>query len=126
MTLESAFTMDTSSIKYGAGVTREVGADMAGLGCKRVMVVTDARVAKSEAVAITLDALRKEGIDAVLFDRTRVEPTDQSFLEAIQFAVAGNFDGYVAVGGGSSMQICSPMSTRRSAKDSPCPVASNR
>ena len=103
MTLESAFTMDTSSIKYGAGVTREVGADMAGLGCKRVMVVTDARVAKSEAVAITLDALRKEGIDAVLFDRTRVEPTDQSFLEAIQFAVAGNFDGYVAVGGGSSI-----------------------
>ena len=103
MTLESAFTMDTSSIKYGAGVTREVGADMAGLGCKRVMVVTDARVAKSEAVAITLDALRKEGIDAVLFDRTRVEPTDQSFLEAIQFAVSGNFDGYVAVGGGSSM-----------------------
>jgi len=103
MTLETAFTMDTSSIKYGAGVTREVGADMAGLGCKRVMVVTDARVAKSEAAAITLDALRKEGIDAVLFDRTRVEPTDQSFLEAIQFAVAGNFDGYVAVGGGSSI-----------------------
>lgn len=33
----------------------------------------------------------------------RVEPTDQSFLDAIQFAVAGNFDGYVAVGGGSSI-----------------------
>ena len=25
MTLETAFTMDTSSIKYGSGVTREVG-----------------------------------------------------------------------------------------------------
>src|SRR5205823_14962686 len=43
------------------------------------------------------------GIDAVLFDRTRVEPTDTSFKDAIQFATAGNFDGYVAVGGGSSM-----------------------
>ncbi|MFN8439251.1 MAG: hydroxyacid-oxoacid transhydrogenase [Caldilineaceae bacterium] len=103
MTLETAFTMDTSSIKFGTGVTREVGADMANLGCKRVLVVTDPRIAKSETVAITLEALRNEGIDAVLYDRVRVEPTDQSFKDAIQFASEGNFDGYVAVGGGSSM-----------------------
>lgn len=102
-TWESAFTMDTSSIKFGPGVTREVGADMAALGCKRVLVVTDPRIARLDPVAITLEALRGEGIDAVLFDRTRVEPTDQSFKEAIQFAAKGNFDGYVAVGGGSSI-----------------------
>lgn len=103
MQLETAFTMDTSSIKYGPGVTREIGNDMATLGAKRVMVVTDPRVAKLDPVAVVLEALRKEGIDAVLYDRTRVEPTDQSFREAIDFAVAGNFDGYVAVGGGSAI-----------------------
>lgn len=103
MTLETAFTMDTSSIKFGVGVTREVGPDMAALGVKRVMVVTDPNLTHSEAVAVTLAALRAEGIDAVLFDRTRVEPTDASFKDAIQFAIDGNFDGYVAVGGGSSM-----------------------
>lgn len=100
---ETAFTMDTSSIKYGPGVTREVGADMAALGAKRVLVVTDPQLSQSEPVAITLAALRAEGIDAVLFDRTRVEPTDLSFKTAIQFAVDGQFDGYVAVGGGSSI-----------------------
>ena len=103
MQLETAFTMDTSSIKYGPGVTREIGNDMAALGAKRVMVVTDPRVAKLEPVAVVLEALHKEGIDAVLYDRTRVEPTDQSFKDAIQFATDGNFDGYVAVGGGSAM-----------------------
>ena len=103
MQFETAFTMDTSSIKYGPGVTREIGHDMAALGAKRVMVVTDPRLATLEPVAVVLEALRKAGIDAVLFDRTRVEPTDQSFQEAIDFAVAGNFDGYVAVGGGSAM-----------------------
>ncbi len=100
---ETAFTMDTSSIKFGPGVTREVGTDMANLGAKRVMVVTDPQLTNSEPVSITLTALRAEGIDAVLYDRSRVEPTDQSFKDAIQFAVTGNFDGYVAVGGGSSM-----------------------
>ncbi|MEZ4657952.1 MAG: hydroxyacid-oxoacid transhydrogenase [Caldilineaceae bacterium] len=101
--LETAFTMDTSSIKFGPGVTREVGYDMASLGAKRVMVVTDPNLSASEPVRITLDALRAEGIDAVLYDQSRVEPTDESFKHAIQFAVDGKFDGYVAVGGGSSM-----------------------
>ncbi|MBX3011373.1 MAG: iron-containing alcohol dehydrogenase [Caldilineaceae bacterium] len=103
MPFETAFTMDTSSIKYGPGVTREIGYDMAALGAKRVMVVTDPTLAQLEPVAVVLTALRNEGIDAVLYDRTRVEPTDQSFQDAIDFATAGNFDGYVAVGGGSSI-----------------------
>ena len=41
MKLETAFTMDTSSIKYGKGVTREIGYDMEEQGCRRVIVVTD-------------------------------------------------------------------------------------
>ncbi|MXY45450.1 MAG: iron-containing alcohol dehydrogenase [Chloroflexi bacterium] len=102
-TLETAYTIDTSSIKFGVGVTREVGYEMHRLGTRRVMVVTDPRMASSEAVAITLESLRNEGIDAVLFDRVSVEPTDVSFKEAIAFATEGNFDGYVAVGGGSSI-----------------------
>ena len=103
MTLETAFSMDTSSIKYGPGVTREIGWDMEEQGARRVMVVTDSNLTESEPVAVSLEALRKNGIDAVLFDQVRVEPTDVSFKEAIKFAEDGNFDGFVAVGGGSSM-----------------------
>jgi hydroxyacid-oxoacid transhydrogenase len=98
---EARFTMDTSAIKFGPGATREVGADMARLGGRRVMLVTDPRLAAGETVATTLDALRQEGIDAVVYDRVRVEPTDASFMEAAAFAADGRFDGYVAVGGGS-------------------------
>lgn len=98
---ETRFTMDTSSIKFGPGATREVGADMARLGARRVMVVTDPRLATGETVDIALSSLRGEGIDAVLYDRVRVEPTESSFLDATEFAIAGGFDGYVAVGGGS-------------------------
>lgn len=103
MKLETAFSMDTSGIKYGPGVTREIGWDMEEQGSHRVMVVTDANLTESEPVAVTLESLRKHGIDAVLFDQASVEPTDISFKEAIKFAEDGNFDGFVAVGGGSSM-----------------------
>jgi hydroxyacid-oxoacid transhydrogenase len=103
MALETAFSMDTSSIKFGPGVTQEIGADMSALGTKRVMVVTDPNLVNSEAVNITMESLRAEGIDAVLYDHVRVEPSDASFQDAIRFATEGNFDGYVGVGGGSSM-----------------------
>ena len=36
----------------------------------------------------------------MLFDQIEVEPTDRSFHVAIAYAVAGRFDGFVAVGGG--------------------------
>jgi hydroxyacid-oxoacid transhydrogenase len=103
MAFETVFTMDASSIKFGAGATREVGSDMKDLGARRVMVVTDPNLATSEPVAIVLEALKKEGVDTALFDRVRVEPNDLSFKEAIAFATEGKFDGYVAIGGGSTM-----------------------
>ncbi len=101
--LETAFTMDTSSIKFGPGSTREVGFEIARLGAKRVAVVTDPRMAQLQPVAVVLESLRAEGIDAVLFDEVEVEPTDESFKAAIEFATDGDFDGFVSVGGGSSI-----------------------
>ena len=59
MTFETAFSMDTSSIKYGPGVTREVGWDIEELGARRVMVVTDKNMTENEAVIVTLDSLAK-------------------------------------------------------------------
>ncbi len=103
MALETVFSMDASSIKFGRGATREVGSDMKDLGARRVMVVTDPNLTSSEPVAVTLDALKEEGIETALFDRVRIEPNDVSFKEAIAFAAEGDFDGYVAIGGGSTM-----------------------
>jgi hydroxyacid-oxoacid transhydrogenase len=103
MPWETAFTMEASGIKFGPGVTRELGYEMGQWGARRVLVVTDPYLAGGEPVSRVLEALRDAGIETVLFDRVRVEPTDESFREAIAFAAAGRFDGYVAVGGGSSM-----------------------
>ena len=102
-TYETAFTMDTSSIKYGPGVTHEVGYDMVALGARHVMVVTDANLTESEPVAATLQSLAEADVEATLYSGARVEPTDSSLKEAIAAAREGEHDGYVAVGGGSSM-----------------------
>ena len=106
MKFETAFSMDTSSIKFGHGVTREVGWDMQEQGATRVMLVTDPNLTDSEPVSVALESLNDYGIDAVLFDQASVEPTDISFKEAIKFAEEGKFDGFVAVGGWLQYGYC--------------------
>ena len=101
--LETAFAMDAASIKFGFGVTAELGFEMKRLGVKKVMVLTDQSLLESTAVTTSLQSLRDEGIECVVYADVSVEPTDTSFADAVQFADQGEFDGYVAVGGGSVM-----------------------
>jgi hydroxyacid-oxoacid transhydrogenase len=70
---------------------------------QRVMVLTDANLRGLSPVATVLESLRDNGISFALFDRVRVEPTDVSLREAIDFATQGGFDALVAVGGGSTI-----------------------
>lgn len=103
MSNEYAFEMAASNVRFGAGVTREVGEDLRDLGLRRVLVVTDPVVAQLAPVQVVLQALADADIEAVVYDRVRVEPTDVSFQDAIAFARDAYIDGYVAVGGGSVM-----------------------
>src|SRR5262249_40739323 len=98
MALEYAFELASSSIRFGRGVTREVGMDLSEMKAKRTMVLTDPNLARLPPVAAVLESLRDNQISFALFDRVRVEPTDVSFREAIDFATQGNFDAFVAVG----------------------------
>lgn len=93
--------MAASNVRFGAGVTREVGQDLVDLGVRRALVVTDAVVRHLPPVATVLESLAAAGVAAVVYDRVRVEPTDVSFQDAIAFARDAGVDGFVAVGGGS-------------------------
>jgi hydroxyacid-oxoacid transhydrogenase len=101
MSFETAFTMDTSAIKFGPGVTSEVGADATALGCRRVLLVTDPNLAGSDAVEIARSSLADESVEVVHYDEVRVEPTSTSFLHAVAAANDPQVDGFVAIGGGS-------------------------
>jgi hydroxyacid-oxoacid transhydrogenase len=96
-----AFEMATSSIRFGVGITAEIGMDLADAGQTRALVLTDPVLAKLSPVQTVLKSLDDHKIAFNLYDRVRVEPTDTSFEDAIHFANEGEFDCIVAVGGGS-------------------------
>jgi hydroxyacid-oxoacid transhydrogenase len=108
VTGETVFTYAAPALKFGAGASDEVGHDLASYGARRVLLVTDPGVMETGHPSRIAEHIWQRGIETVIFDRARVEPTDESLDEAIDFARAAQstgrtFDAIVAVGGGSSI-----------------------
>jgi len=103
MSNETAFETTTSALRFGVGVTHEVGMDIADLGVRRALVLTDPRLSRLPPVHAVAESLEHHGVPFAVYDRVRVEPSDASFRDAIEFARASEYDAFVAVGGGSTI-----------------------
>jgi len=77
--------------------------DLKEIGVRSALVLTDPLLAGLPPARTVLESLEQSGVSFALYDRVRIEPTDESFLDAIEFARAGSYDAYVAVGGGSTI-----------------------
>ncbi|MBD8870727.1 hydroxyacid-oxoacid transhydrogenase [Nocardioides donggukensis] len=103
-TTETVFTYGAPALKFGAGASAEIGFDLQQYDARRVLLVTDPGVAGTGHPERIAEQVRAAGIEVVVFDRARVEPTDASLVEAVEFGRGeGPFDAYVAVGGGSAI-----------------------
>jgi hydroxyacid-oxoacid transhydrogenase len=103
---ESIFSVDVTAISCGHGVLKELGHEIKSLNLSRVVIFTDTDVSKLWFFEEALASCKREGIDIVVFDESRVEPSDQSMMQAIKFAQEGQFDGFVSIGGGSVIDTC--------------------
>ena len=103
MKKDYAIQVASSNLRYGIGVTNEVGMDFKDMGVKRVLLITDENLKNLTPVQRSIESLNSESIDFELFTDVRVEPNDLSFIEAINFAKKGKFDAFLAVGGGSTI-----------------------
>ena len=103
MANEYAVELATSNIRFGAGVTRELGMELADRGIKKVMLLTDRFLTELPAVVTARAALDDADIEVVFYNDVSVEPTDSSFREAIQKAIEVEPEAFVAVGGGSTI-----------------------
>ena len=77
--------------------------DLADMGLRHVLVVTDPQVSRLPVTATVLESLDDQKVRHTLFKDAHVEPTDESLRVAVDFAQSGASDGFVAVGGGSAI-----------------------
>jgi alcohol dehydrogenase class IV len=100
---ERIFTLEATPVKYGPGAAADAGWELARLGVRRALLVTDPGVAAAGHPDRVRAAIEAAGIEVVVFDGARVEPTLDSLQQAADFARDAGVDGFVSVGGGSAM-----------------------
>jgi alcohol dehydrogenase class IV len=100
---ESVFTLEATPIKFGPGAVDDAGWELRRLGVTRALLVTDPGVAAAGHPDRVRAAIEREGIEVVIYDRALVEPELGSLQDAAEFALEAGVDGFVSVGGGSSI-----------------------
>ena len=103
MTKETIFTLDTSAVKFGIGAMSEVREDLEILGASRIMVLCDPNLVDTSQFSRLQESLDSSSLEWQLFREIRVEPSLDSFRAAAEFARRDEFDGFVAFGGGSTI-----------------------
>jgi alcohol dehydrogenase class IV len=100
---ETVFTVEATPIKFGPGAVDDAGWELKRIGVTRAMLVSDPGVVEVGITERVRKLIEAEGIEVEVFNRAHVEPTAESLQEAADVALEGGFDGFVAVGGGSSI-----------------------
>ncbi|MHB1134825.1 MAG: iron-containing alcohol dehydrogenase family protein [Chloroflexota bacterium] len=98
------FRMPTAIVS-GAGVAGQAGEQLAKMGAKRVLVVTDPVIAKTPHLKTVTDSLARAGLAYEVFARVEPDPSIDVVESNAAEVAGGNYDAFVALGGGSSIDV---------------------
>jgi len=95
------FYIPTVSL-MGIGCSKETGAQAKALGATKLLIVTDAGIAKLGVADKIKSQLEEAGLQAIVFDGAEPNPTDKNVLAGVKVYQDQKCDGIVTLGGGSS------------------------
>lgn len=87
----------------GPGSAQQMCRDMAMLGARRVLIVTDAMLVKIGLIAPLKEALEAAGVACAVYDGVEPDPTHAQIEAGLALAREQGSDAILAVGGGSPM-----------------------
>lgn len=90
-------------VLFGDGAINLLGEKVKELGCKKVICVYDSGVLAAGIAPKAEASLKAAGIEYVVYDKISADPADTLVDECAEVARQAKVDGFVAIGGGSSM-----------------------
>ena len=95
----------SSDVTFGKDAAKELPRILKEFKAKNVMVVYDAGVKMAGIAEKVLAEVEKADVKVVVFDGVIPNPTNEVVEEAAEIAQKENIDVFVAVGGGSSIDL---------------------
>jgi len=104
MTLNANWSYPTN-IRFGAGRIKEIGEACKAAGITRPLLVTDKGLAGLDITANTLSLIESAGFEPAVFSDVDPNPNELNAAEGVRFYREGGFDGVIAFGGGSGLDL---------------------
>jgi alcohol dehydrogenase len=95
------FFIPTVSL-MGVGCSKDTGAQAKALGATKLLIVTDAGIAKMGVADQIKGQLEAAGLQAIIFSGAEPNPTDNNVHAGVKVYQENKCDGIVSLGGGSS------------------------
>jgi len=103
--LPSANWSYPTAMRFGAGRISEIADACKASGISKPLLVTDKGLASMDITTKTLDLLDAAGLGRGLFSEVDPNPTDLNAAEGVKVYQDGGYDGVVAFGGGSGLDL---------------------
>ena len=94
-----------TAMRFGAGRINEIAEACQSAGISKPLLVTDKGLANMDMTLKTLDILEAGGLGRGLFSEVDPNPTDKNADDGIKVYREGGFDGVIAFGGGSGLDL---------------------
>ncbi|MEM9330717.1 MAG: iron-containing alcohol dehydrogenase [Pseudomonadota bacterium] len=92
-------------IRFGNGRISEIGDACKAAGLSKPLLVTDRGLAEMEITKRTLNLMEDAGLGRAMFSDVDPNPSDSNAEEGVRFYREGGFDGVIAFGGGSGLDL---------------------
>lgn len=104
-TLPSVNWSYPTAVRFGAGRISEIADVCKAAGMSKPLLVTDKGLANMEITTKTLDLLEAAGLGRGMFSDVDPNPTDKNAEAGVKAYRDGGYDGVVAFGGGSGLDL---------------------
>lgn len=94
-----------SDITFGSGCIKQLPAILKSHGLNKIMVIYDEGVKIAKIADKVLEQIQKSNLSYVIYDKVLPNPSNDLVEEAAILAKEENVEGFVAVGGGSSIDL---------------------
>jgi len=94
-----------TTVRFGPGRISEISDAVRTAGISKPLLVTDRGLATMDITAQTLDLLEADGFDRAIFAEVDPNPTDRNVKNGLGIYRDGGFDGVIAFGGGSGLDL---------------------
>lgn len=94
-----------TAVKFGAGRIAEISDACAQAGITKPLLITDRGLATMPVTTSTLDLLEAAGLGRAIYADVDPNPSDKNVDAGIAMYREGGFDGIIAFGGGSGLDL---------------------